>query len=464
MTEPYSSAADNSQFVANLADFCAGAQRAAGLADFPSFLGDSVDLVFLSDPAVDPTWEGAALEQAARVQAALSAEGRVLQWRQKPTAGRDTFYLGVYGGMFVHSEVGEILSDQGITFTLEGVERALTPTVVTTPAREPRVDATLEVSPTAAPAQDWIHLSGGARVDARHSALFYQGQQGSHHVLVVMSFDELGLDAAIERLLDGDYVDCLVDYGEEDGHLVSMALCPTDHTPIAAETSLPEPTPVWETPAASAPGQSVLVVSDDDGEGTYDWWTSAYDFYDFATAAGFETALVSTSLDGPVSLDQVLDYDAVIWCTGDYREQGMTPQEEDLLTLLAYLNEGGGVILEGAFLGDPLESEVGLLLDVQVSDMDHPLAAGMDPTQPIPLQRFTAEEDYEAQVLSDLATGVVVLARGPESEASGSPALIAQEGDAVSGRMVWIGFPIFLLPYDLEVNLAANTLSWVLDN
>lgn len=474
MTEPYNSTGDNDRLIARVADFVAGAQRTYGLADFPGFFGDDVDMVALIDPSAGEALEPAAIGQAARLQYALVQAGKRLHWRTRPAPGHDTLYLGLYGGLRFWPDVSELLASQGISFTLETVERALaTPTATPrTPVSEGQATGPTPSTPAASPTplptvrppRDWIHFAGLGQVDATQMALFYQNEQGDSQTLIVLAFSEDGLASALERLSGGDYADCLMDQDlVRDPGLATVALCPIAYqSPSLTPTPVPGTEGGIDVTATPALGGDLLVVSDDNGEGTYDWWTSAYDLAAIAEDAGYKVTLWSTSMDGDVTLEQMQSYQGIIWCTGDYREEGTTPAEDDLSNLATYLDQGGKLILSGAFIGSSETSESGLLLDVQVQQGDHPLTEGFQADQVIVLQHFTADEDYMTYVLSDSGPASVVFVRGPSSEFAGASALTVSENNETGSRAAWIGFPIYLLPYEDGFKLANNAVRWLM--
>jgi hypothetical protein len=287
-------------------------------------------------------------------------------------------------------------------------------------------------------------------------------------VLIVLSFSEAGLRGATDRLLWGDYTGCLIDEDRNaDPDIVGFALCPTAYepsavepTPAATPTSIPEDD-LEATPTPAVLG-SVLIVSDDDGEGVYDWWTSAYYFYDIVYNAGYEPLVWSTGLDGEVTSDLIEPYDVVLWCSGDYQSEEGNPSEEELEMLGEYLDQGGGLLLIGAFVGATEDRETGIVLDLQVAQADHPFSEGFEADQVIVLERFTAEEDYEAYVMTDVDLESVIWTRGPESEFAGEAVIAAIEDDFSGGRVALMGVPLYLLPYDDGDLLGTNILLWLL--
>lgn len=470
LTEPYNVTADNDRLVSNVADFCAGASRTFGLAEFPYFFGDDVDLVSVQIESDSAAFSSDAIREFAGLHRAFVAAEKRLHWLDAPDETHDTFYLGLYEGLSFHPEIAEVLASSGITLTLETAERAIlaltpTPTRRFTPTPVPE-DA--EPTPTERPPWDWVHLPGTGRVDARETALFFQNRENGREVLVVLAFGEAGLRAAAERLLWGDFLDCLFDDDRRaDPEQISFALCPTAYEPPDSEPSAtPEPTSTPEEiielePTPAEEEADVLIVSDDDGQGVYEWWTSAYRFYDVVSQSGHTPLVWSTLLDGEVSLEQVMAYEAVIWCTGDYQDDQGSPSEEEWLVLGDYVSDGGNLMLVGAFIGGQEERETGLLLDIQVAQADHPLAEGFDDGEVIVLERFTADEDYAPYVMSDTTEDAAIWTRGPESEFAGEPVISVLEDEELGARLVVMAVPLYLLPYDQGDRLGGNAFLWL---
>lgn len=477
MTEPYNSTADNNQLISNIADFLVGAERTYGLTAFPHFFGDEVGIVPLIDTEDPQAVSAKAIGQLAQLKSAFEATGRVGKlWADTPDM--DVIYIGLYGSVEFWPNVAEILAGEGISFTLETVDLArATPTP--TPRFSPTPTPTRTQSapsptatPTPEPLKDWIQFAGAGPVEAKEVALFYQNEQGSRQVMIVLAFTEAGLREAAKRLVDHDFTGCLVQEDRQGNpEESSIILCPTTYDASEFE---PTPTPTSEIDGRATPtveptsepvGGGILIVSDDDGEGVYEWWTSAYAFDGYAQELGYETTIWSTSYDGEVTLELMLEHDAVIWCTGDYQDGELNPEEADLNNLVEYLLEGGRLVLEGAFIGSPEDAESGLLVDMQVVSSEHPLAAGFELDEVIVLERFTADQDYSPFVLEEGDDEeVVVFVRGPGSEFAGRPLIQIDEGGNEEGRSMLIGFPIYLLPYDAQEQLASNILSWLIES
>jgi hypothetical protein len=472
MTEPYNTSADNSRLIANLANFLAGAERTYSLSDFPYFFGDEVAMVPLAGEEGQALFSAELIGQSYVLESALESADKTMYVQSSPKAGHDTIFVGLYENVEFSPQASEILASWGISFTLETVERQrATSTPAPSPVESPTLHYTATLTPTPTPTeeplQDWINVTGMGQVEAQEVILIYQNEETDAQVVMVLAFTEGGLIGAVQRLIAGDYTRCLLDQDlNADPATISLAICPTDYEPPgAAPTPTPTPTPedLYPVPAPTpAEEGGILIVSDDDGTGVYESWTSAYDFWDIAVETGYQPTLWSTSWDGEVTLEQMQSYDAVIWCTGDYQEEGHTPAEDDLLSIADYLAGGGRLILSGALIGSPDESERGLLLDVTVIQADHPLAVGFEAGQVITLERFTAEEDYSPYLLDEADPEAVVFTRGPASEFAGEALITVEEDVDANSRMVLAGFPIFLMPWEERHQFGNNAVAWVM--
>ena len=331
MTEPYSTVADNSRLISNIADYVAGAERTFGLSDFPHFFGDRVNLILVTDPADEPALPAQGIALGARLRSAFETAEKKLVWyggQADSSVVQDRLYVGLYSGLESWPEVDTILAARGITFTLETSAQALADRLEEADARSLMPSDAQDIptptpSPTPAPLRDWIHVPGIGPVDAKQTALFYQNEEGEAQTLVALAFGQEGLANAIERLLSGEYADCLLDEDQKgDPNRIGLALCPVTYASAVEGPPLSDRPDRAEGPPVSGVEGGILVVSDDDGEGVYDWWTSAYDFADVASEAGHRITLWSTAVEGELDLSRMSSFDAVIWCTGDYYQRG----------------------------------------------------------------------------------------------------------------------------------------------
>ena len=459
MTAPYSESLDNDRLISNIAGFISEARRTFGLTQFPYFMGDDVDLIPVHRSPEERPGPGIAVSEVADVSSALSSAGKRLHWRSEPSGSHDVIYLGFYEGLEAVPEVASILAQEGITLTLETAERArLTPT-----SAEPTTQSGATPRATLAPPRDRISLPGIGEVDAKQHALFYQNERAEQQVLIVLAFGADGLRGAIDRLLSGGFAGCLIDEDREaDPEEASVALCPAQYS-ADREVGLTPAAPADESKDWYLGGEvSILIIADDDGEGVYERWNSAYVLYDVVTAAGYDPQAWSTTYDGPVTAAQLEAADVVLWCTGDYQDDDGNPSPDELGMLEGFVQGGGSLLLIGAFLGDPAGRARGLLVDIAVVDPGHPLAQGFNEDEVIELVRVGAEEDYAAFTLLGLDGGDVAWARGPESELSGEPVVSTLEYGPPGGRFALVGMPLYLLPYEDSVQLGTNILLWLI--
>jgi hypothetical protein len=72
-------------------------------------------------------------------------------------------------------------------------------------------------------------------------------------------------------------------------------------------------------------------------------------------------------------------------------------------------------------------------------------------------------EEYEVGVLEfGEGEGSSVFVRGPESEASGMPSIVALGDEFDEFQLVFIAFPLYLLPEEPKSQLVQNAVSWLL--
>ncbi len=488
MTEPYNAVYDNDRLVSNIADFLSGAERRYDLADFPFFFRDEADLVYVGDPVLDSDL----LKSGSSLQALFAGQGKTLTVRQAEDKERDTLFFGLYRAT---DEVEPYLAAAGVTL-------AITPTAATedSPAG---ITATFEVTVTAGVStmtdlQALAHIAAPevtttagismtadvqamGQVVLSGTAVLILQDDGERHVLVVLASTEAGLDNAVKRLSGGDLAGCVV----QDGNGTSpappiVALCPTGEVapgkgiggwpglgPVVAPTLAPTATPVptssitTTVPATTpvvGPKLKIIVVALDDTKGRYDGKTSADDYVAILKDR-YEVTLWSKARDGAPSVIDLADYDLVIWTSGDFE----TPfSQEETAALGALMLGGVPVIVSGAFLNE--EASVAVQQDVQVEDASHPVTKGFTKGEVIAFVPAPSGQDYAVQVLeeADTEATTVVMVRGPASESPGLPSVVVLEEESTGFKMLYVAFPLYLLPDEAKTRLVSNAVGWML--
>jgi hypothetical protein len=489
MTEPSSTVYDNARFIANIADFLSSAQRQYQLADFPFFFGPQVDLVFAGSPLLGSSL----LEGGSSLQTSFAGEGKVLTLRVTEDEDRDTLFLGLYEQA---EELEPYLAEAQVTLlftpteTLEEEQdtapspdaepeastsltltQPSTATLPVTPAEKPEGEAEGEAAPSP---QNRIVIEPLGEMALTATSLLLRQTDGQREVMVVLAHTEEGLKNALERLTKGDLANCLL-HEAEDSTVSLLALCPTGEKaegdegggwqkPPAEEEAPPPETGDEEIPPSepseppSEPEGSILIVALDDGTGRYDSLTSADDYVDILQER-YEIAVWSAARDGAPDMMDLLTYDLVIWTAGDF-EDVMGDEYDDLLFTVMF--EGIPLILSGAYVGDTTTEAV--QRDIQVQDATHPLASGFEPDQVIDFVAAPSGAEYEVGVLDDFGEdeGPMVFVRGPKSEESGIASIVTLEDEFSGFRLVFIGFPLYLLPDAPKADLVSNAVSWLL--
>jgi hypothetical protein len=496
MTEPYNAIYDNDLFVANVADFLSSAQRQYDLADFPFFFGDQVDLVYAGGPLLSSSL----LQAGSSLQNLFAQQDRKLTVRAMEDDEHDTLFLGLYDQA---EEVEPYLSAAQValvitpTQTIEeteaieapsaaspGLTESLTTTSPITPtvAPEPE-DAEKEEPPAAeldkggeadpeAPGEIRIAIEPLGEIASAGNSLLLHQTDGDRTVMAVLAQTEQGLESALETLAKGDLASCL--FHKVEATVASLvALCPTGETAKKEqgggwkesdrkeEAPAPEPSPPPEPKPEEPVGEpegSIFILALDDGSGRYDSMTSA-DEYAKILEQRFKITTWSASQAGPPDLEELLDHDLVILTTGDF-EDSSSDEYNDLL--FALMLEGTPVVLSGAYASDA--SAEALQRDIRVSDAAHPLAKGFETDGVIEFVSPPSGQVYAVGVLEEYQEGdaSIVFVRGPNSEESGLPSIVAMDDDLSGIRLVFIGFPLYLLPEEAKSQLVLNAVAWLL--
>lgn len=504
LTKPYNTVYDNDRFLANIADWLGAGQRRYELDDFPFFFEDQVDLVYAGDPLLD----GELLESGSALQDFFEEQTLSLSVREQESDDHDTIWMGLYDQA---KEVEPYLATAEVTLLItptteleaeekEGTEaplptatpslpvtQPLTATASITPTVEPDAEAEPEVEAPPRP-KDRVEIGSLGGMVITGTSLLVLENDGQRQVLVMLADTEEGLESAITRLTEGDLEGCLF----HEAATNTLALCPygeassdggwqepqdraSEPAPSAEPTEEPgevpteepgevpteEPgeVPGEETPEPPAESEgAVLILSLDEGQGEYDDMTSAAE-YQAILQERYDVAIWSTSQDGMPDTTELLDYDLVIFTAGDHK--GLFDEEVSNV-LFTLVLDGVPVIMSGAYVGEATTQA--LQRDIQVQDAEHPMAKGFAAGEVIPFVAAPSGSEYEIDVLEDFGEdeGTVVFVRGPDSESSGAPSVALVEDEMSDLRLVFIAFPLYLLPEEPRAQLVLNTVSWLL--
>jgi hypothetical protein len=490
MTEPYNVVYDNDRLVSNIADFLSGAVRRYDLADFPFFFRDEADLVYVGDPVLDSDL----LKGGSSLQALFAGQGKTLTVRQAEDKARDTLFFGLYRAA---DEVEPYLAAAGVTLAVtptattedspaaiaETSEVTITAGVsATADVETPDQIATSEVTATAQVSMT-ADLEVMGPVVLSGTAMLILHSEGDRHVLVVLASTEAGLDNAVKRLSDGDVAGCVVQKGNGTSALPIVALCPTGEvapgkgaggwpgagssvtpppvpnatpTPTSSITTTTTPTPT-ATPVAG-PKQKIIVVALDDTKGRYDSKTSVDDYYAILKDK-YDVTVWSEAKDGAPPTADLVDYDLVVWTSGDFE----TPfGQEESAALGTMMLAGVPVIVSGAFLSE--DADVAVQQDVQVEDASHPVVKGFAKGEVIAFVPAPSGQDYAVQVLGeeDAEDSTVVMVRGPASKSPGLPSVVVLEEGSTGFKILYVAFPLYLMPGEAKTRLVLNAADWML--
>ena len=458
-SEPHNALYDNDRWIANVADWLSGAQREYELTDFPYFFARQTDLVFVGDPL----WDSDLLKAGSALQDLFVEADRELLVQEAEDGEADTLFFGLYEAA---DEVEPYLEEAGVTLWLSptgDLEEGGTALAA------PRVTATSVISP---PLQNLIEIESIGQMVVTGTSLLLLQADGGRQVMVALADSGAGLDDAVQRLSSGAMEGCL--FHQVVSGTSTLVLCPTGEVaPGGGEggwESEPERgSDSGEGEAGPADGEpppseeplsgSILIVALDQGQPRYTGLTSVEDYWAILSE-GYDLTSWSVTQDGMPTVDDMLGFDLVIWTAGDY-ESSLGDEESDLLFELVL--EGIPIVLSGAFVSDS-ETEA-VQRDIQVHEADHPLAADFEADEVIEFVAPPWGGDLETRVLEPLdgeEGSTVPFVRGPGSEEAGAPSIFVMSDETTDVRIVFIGFPVYLLPEKAKTTLVLNMAHWLL--
>lgn len=440
--EPYSAAESNGTFITNIADFLTGGKRDFELKDFPFFMNPAVDVVFDNSLVLNSQFNN-----SVKLKEFLEKNERTVTFTDKIGDKNDVIFVG----RFDEAEpVKDFLADGGITILALDEED-----MVDKPASE--LTHKEEEAVTDAPPNEEdrfvsgrIRIEGVGELERGGSTLFYLDQKDGRNVFIILSDTPKTNTDAFDVLFQNRLGECRLS--------TTIAVCQTQEPDGQLPPSL-----------RSKRIDRVLVVAGDVGRPREAEQTGLIEFTE-ALSSTYSVDSWVISEKGSPDVDELLEYDAIIWATGDYWDDSVS--EEDAALLSKYIELGGNLVLSGASIGFDWD-HTDFLTDVAHADYldfapqsdlelvlpDHPLAKGFDEGTIISFtDAVSGSDEIEPDVVNNTANARVIFKRGPDSDQAGAASVIAYEDER--SKIAYYAFPIYWLPVEQRALLVNNTLDW----
>lgn len=446
-SEPYSAAESNGILINNIANFLTDGTRSYDLKDFPYFFNNNIDLVFKNTRVFNSQFE-----DAVTLKDALEAKDYKVDFTNSIGPKNDTIFIGRFDEA---DEVKDYLDQAGIVI-LDPPKKDETEIPASELPAENVADATPsasedEINPEADRnfIEGRIQIKGIGELERGGSTLFYLNQSEGRNVMIILSDNPDTNADAFKLLLDNKLGDCVASD--------VVAVCQTE-----------DPTGKMPPSLRRNRIDKILVVSDDSGRTREDKQTSAIEYQNILSDT-YKVTVWETAKDGSPDLAELLEYDAIIWSTGDYWDDSIGDASAETLT--KYIETGGNLILSGASIGfdwdhsDFLQNIVhaDYLTFAEQKDLklvlpDHPLARGFTEDQVIDLLETPSGEPLNVDVVSHTADARVIFERGPASDQSGAASVIAFEDERA--KVAYYALPLYLIPPETRARLVKNTVDW----
>lgn len=440
--EPYSAAENNGTFINNIADFLTGATREFELKDFPYFFDSQVNIVFHNTLVFNSQFD-----DSVRVKDYLESTERKVSFIDKIDPTKDAIFVGRFDDAKV---IQDYLDDAGISIigpdetkvnddqNTDGSQRfSVTNKTDQKPGTEDRfIDGR-------------IKIAGVGDLERGGSTLFYLDQRPDQNVLIILSNNPDTNADAFDLLLKNELADCQAS--------PVIAVCQTEKPDGKLSPSL-----------RSSRIDKILIVSDDDGHKREDAQTSLVEYRNVLSDT-YDLDVWITSNDGSPDIDQLLEYDAVIWSTGDYWDDSIA--EEDSALLTKYIEVGGNLILSGASIAfdwdhtdflaavpHALYIDFAEQTDLELVMPDHAIADGFEEGAVIDFVDTPSGEPLMPDVVAHTSNARVIFNRGPASRQAGAASVIAYEDDR--SKIAYYAFPLYMLPGETQTLLVSNTVDW----
>lgn len=442
-SEPHNAAESNGQLVNNIADFLTGGQRDYELKDFPYFFSPDIDIVF-----DDSLVFNSQFDDSVRLKEALEGMDHNVSFTDRITTPHDVIYVGRFDNP---APIDQYLAAADITLMEPQDEEEETtetlPQITVANNEEDEEEETTDQEERFIDGR--IQIGGVGELEQGGSTLFYLHQTEDRNVLVILSDNPTTNADAFNLLLEQQLADCLA--------APMIAVCQTE-----------EPAGKLPPSLRSSRINRILVVSDDDGRPREDQQTGAALYYAVLSDT-YQVGLWSTTEDGSPPLDELLDYDAIIWSTGDYWDDSIGLADVELLT--RYIELGGNLLLSGASIGFDWDHTDFLTQIVHADYLDFAPQADLEPAlaghlivkgfaegEVITLTQTPSGEPLDIDVVRHTADARVIFQRGPDSQHNGAASVIAYEDRRV--KVAYFAFPFYLLnPADGD-RLVNNTVDW----
>ena len=423
LTPPYNTVEDNDRLVSNIADWLAADRRMRDdLEDFPYFFTDSVDVLLLSDGLLDPQM----IASVADWQEHFSQTGLDLTLHTRPRAGFDRFYVGTFDSV---EPIEDLLEDVDITVSITE-------------------DADRRASGDGEDIGDHITIERFGGIPVEGTSLFLLDLQDPV-TLIVLAEDTDAAVSAVERLFLGDLSGCV----RSDTVTVCSTGQGTSRMPADGEESTGEDT--------ESPSGGVFIIEDDyRPQGSR---TGAAEF-EAILSSKYNVTTWSVKQQGIPEYRDMLGYDVYIFDSGDYAAD---PDSIDALLAIANIDTGG-IMLIGAQPVASAEGEYADIGDLRVVDPLHPLASGFEAEEIIKLGPSESGVPAITMIVdeSSLSDYSIIFERGPDSEETGSPAVLALSESYAGAelRLILATFAFYRLPETAQETFALNSVSWLMGN
>ncbi len=447
-TEPYSAVEKNGVLINNIADFLTGGKRTYELADFPYFLSPNIDIVFDNSLVFNSQFG-----DAVKLKENLEQLGRKVAFTDKIGQEHDVIYIGRFDETRLVDEYlaqaqiailgpdDEAKSNQANAEETEA-EIEEKHTLVTLVSEEPS-------GPEARFIDGRIQVEGIGDLERGGATLFSLQQEAGRNVLIMLSDSPETNADAFKLLFDDELAQCIIN--------ASLAVCQTQEPGGKLGPSL-----------RSSRIDKILIVSADTGRKRADGRTSLVE-YNNVLSSTYKLDSWVISEQGSPDIDELLEYDAIIWTTGDFWDDSIAVADVALLT--KYIELGGNLILSGASIAfdwdhtDFLKKVVHAdyldfaeQKDLELVLPDHPIAKDFAEDAIITLLAPPSGELLEPDVVRHTVDSRVIFQRGPNSKQAGAAAVIAYEDNR--SKIAYYAFPVYLLPPEEQAQLINNTIHW----